>query len=274
MRAIWGEAFEQSKRSRRRVEGFRRRVGEFLGVTRRFVGEIYAESGFRFEGDLFHAGNPHGDESPVLFLRSLLKRAVPSSHLNLSCILGIANCSGGLFSMSRKPIFIMLIILGSGFLLASIAFWFDTLTSTQPVGLGKILLDSLATILTFVTVMTAIKEKKKIDSERKTEIKITGGSPQIAGENARNIQTSGGDYIEKKIVINVKESELEEVEEKYTPARKDITPLLVGVVIDLSEPMLKALYKLSTADVEFAERLSKALNLLVEKSIAYCKTPL
>jgi len=175
--------------------------------------------------------------------------------------------------MSRKSVFIVLIILGSGFLLASITFWFDTLTSTQPVGLGKILLDSLATILTFVTVITAIKEKKKIDSESKTEIKITGGSPQIAGENARNIQTNGGDYVEKKIVINVKEGELEEVEEKYTPTRKDITPLLIGVVIDLSEPMLKALYKLSTADAEFSERLSKALNLLVEKSIAYCKTP-
>jgi len=175
--------------------------------------------------------------------------------------------------MPRKTKLIALIILGSGFLLASITFWFDTLTSPQPVGLGKILLDSLTTILTFVTAMTTIKEKKKLDAESKAEINITGGSPQIARENARNIQTNGGDYVEKKIVINAKEDEIEEFKEKYVPTRKDITPFLIGVVVDLSEPMLKALYKLSTDDVEFAERLNKALNMLVEKSLAYCKTP-
>lgn len=175
--------------------------------------------------------------------------------------------------MPRKTVFIALIILGSGFLLASIAFWFDTLTSTQPVGFGKILLDSLITILTFVTAITAINEKKKINAEIKTETNITGGSPQIARENARNIQTNGGDYVEKKIVINAKEDEIEEIKEKYIPARKDITPVLIGVVVDLSEPMMKALYNLSTDNTEFAERLNKALNMLVEKSLAYCKTP-
>ncbi|MBE0681100.1 MAG: hypothetical protein IH589_04240 [Anaerolineales bacterium] len=56
-------------------------------------------------------------------------------------------------------------------------------------------------------------------------------------------------------------------------AYEEITPFLIGVIIDLSEPMLKALYKLSTKDAEFAERLNKALNMLVEKSLAYCKTP-
>jgi hypothetical protein len=169
--------------------------------------------------------------------------------------------------------FIALIILGSGFLLASIIFWFDTLTSTQPVGLGKIILDSLITILTFITTLTAIREKKKLDAESKTEINITGNSPQIAKDNARNIQTGGGNYIEKKIVINAKEDEIEDIKEKYFPTHKDITPFLIGVVLDLSEPMLKAIYKLSTDDTEFAERLNKALNMLVEKSLAYCKTP-
>jgi hypothetical protein len=169
--------------------------------------------------------------------------------------------------------YIALITLGSGFFLASIIFWFDTLTSTQPVGLGKIILDSLITILTFITAMTAIKEKKKLDAESKTEINITGNSPQIAKDNARNIQTGGRNYIEKKIVINAKEDEIEDVKEKYFPTHKDITPFLIGVVLDLSEPMLKAIYKLSTDDTEFAERLNKALNMLVEKSLAYCKTP-
>jgi hypothetical protein len=61
--------------------------------------------------------------------------------------------------------------------------------------------------------------------------------------------------------------------EKYAPVRKDISPFLIGVLIDLSEPKLKALYKLSNEDAELAERLNEALNMLVEKSLAYCKTP-
>jgi hypothetical protein len=67
----------------------------------------------------------------------------------------------------------------------------------------------------------------------------------------------------------------EPIEEEVSEhdAYEEIIPFLIGVVLDLSEPMEKVLNKLSADDAEFTERLNKALNMLVKKSLAYCKTP-
>jgi nucleoside phosphorylase len=108
--------------------------------------------------------------------------------------------------MNQKIIFIVMILLGGALLVAAITFWFDTLTSSVSIGLGQHIRDWLATILDMVTWIAAYKVKKSIDS-KSIEIINLGRSSQIAtGENPRNIQTNGEDYI-KKIEINIPSTE-------------------------------------------------------------------
>ena len=122
------------------------------------------------------------------------------------------------------------------------------------------------------------KKDEKIGKTTKFEVK--SGSPQIAtGENARNIQTSGGDYIEK-IEISLSIQDEEETSKRRTISRipavertEKITPFLIGVVLDLSKTVFDSIYDLSEQDEDFFQRLLKALNRLVNKAISYCEHP-
>jgi hypothetical protein len=51
------------------------------------------------------------------------------------------------------------------------------------------------------------------------------------------------------------------------------SPLLVGLVVDLSKSSLGTMSKLPTASGMSPRRINDALNLVAEKSIAFCKTP-
>lgn len=122
----------------------------------------------------------------------------------------------------------------------------------------------------------------KTNSEKelkpKVNIEISGESPQIAtGENTRNIQTGGGDYIEKiELSLSMQDNSLrQEFTARKPVARKtdNITPFLIGVILDLSKSAFDSIYELSRKDVDFFERLIKALNTLVNKSISYCEHP-
>ena len=52
-----------------------------------------------------------------------------------------------------------------------------------------------------------------------------------------------------------------------------ITPFLIGVVLDLSKTAFDSIYQISQKDDDFFQRLIKALNTLVNKSISYCEHP-
>jgi len=111
-----------------------------------------------------------------------------------------------------------------------------------------------------------------------TKIEISGNSPQITTrENSRNIQTGGGDYIEKlEISLSIQDNLFNQQVVAIKPvARKtnDVTPFLIGVVLDLSKSAFDSIYELSEKDEDFFERLIKALNILVNKAIAYCEHP-
>ena len=92
--------------------------------------------------------------------------------------------------MTRRTLFVLLIILGSGFLLASIVFLFDALTSTQPAGLGTVILDSFSAILTLISFVMAIREKRKLDA---------GGSISAKVDSTNSIMVAGNNNL---IVIN------------------------------------------------------------------------
>lgn len=111
-----------------------------------------------------------------------------------------------------------------------------------------------------------------------TKIEISGDSPQIStGENSRNIQTGGGDYIEKlEISLSVQDASFkQQFEERKSVVRRtdNITPFLIGLILDLSKSTFNSVYELSQKDEDFFERLIKALNTLVNKSISYCEHP-
>jgi hypothetical protein len=97
--------------------------------------------------------------------------------------------------MSRRTIYILLILIGSALLLASITFWVDTLTSVEPVGLGQQIRDWLAVLVDLLTWIGAYLVKRN-DNSKLTSFNVTGGNPQIApGDHARNVQVNGT-YIE------------------------------------------------------------------------------
>lgn len=115
-------------------------------------------------------------------------------------------------------------------------------------------------------------------SKSEEKIEITGDSPQVStGENSRNIQTSGGDYIEKlEISLSIQDKSFnDQITTKKTVVKKadNVTPFLIGVVLDLSKSAFDSVYELAQRDDDFFERLIKALNTLVNKSISYCEHP-
>jgi hypothetical protein len=121
-----------------------------------------------------------------------------------------------------------------------------------------------------------LKSGKELKQEAKIE--ISGDSPQIStGENSRNIQTGGGNYIEKlEISLSIQDDSFKQqaASRKPTTRRTDnVTPFLIGVVLDLSKTAFDSIYQLSQKDDDFFQRLIKALNTLVNKSISYCEHP-
>ncbi|MBK9210088.1 MAG: hypothetical protein IPL71_18070 [Anaerolineales bacterium] len=116
------------------------------------------------------------------------------------------------------------------------------------------------------------------ETKPETKVEISGDSPQIStGENSRNIQTSGGNYIEKlEISLSIQDDSFKQqaASKKPTTRRTDnVTPFLIGVVLDLSKTAFDSIYQLSQKDEDFFQRLIKALNTLVNKSISYCEHP-
>jgi hypothetical protein len=96
--------------------------------------------------------------------------------------------------MKTKKLSVLLIILGSTLLLAAITFWVDTLTSSEPVGLGQQIRDWLTTIIDIVTWIGVYRVGKA--NNEPTNTTVYGGSPQMpSGDHSRNIQVDGT-YIE------------------------------------------------------------------------------
>lgn len=111
-----------------------------------------------------------------------------------------------------------------------------------------------------------------------TKIEISGYSPQIStGNNSHNIQTDGGDYIEKlEISLSIQDKSFKQeaiARKPVTRKANNVTPFLIGVVLDLSKTAFDSIYQLSQKDDDFFHRLIKALNTLVNKSISYCEHP-
>ncbi len=120
--------------------------------------------------------------------------------------------------------------------------------------------------------------KSNKDSKPVEKIEISGASSQIStGENSRNIQTGGGDYIEKiEISLSIQDQSFKDhvlAKREITKKTDNFIPFLIGVVLDLSKSAFDSVYELSQKDESFFERLIKALNTLVNKSIAYCEHP-
>jgi len=116
------------------------------------------------------------------------------------------------------------------------------------------------------------------ESKPDAKIEISGNTQQIStGENSRNIQTGGGDYIEKlEISLSLQDNSFkQQVASRKPVARKteNVTPFLIGVVLDLSKTAFDSIYQISQKDDDFFQRLIKALNTLVNKSISYCEHP-
>src|SRR6266498_1122059 len=121
--------------------------------------------------------------------------------------------------MPRKSIFLTLIIFGSALLLAAITFWLDSLTSTEPDGLGQQILKWTATIIDLLVWVSAYIVNKK-DNTKSANINVSGGSPLIpTGDSNRIIQVNNGNFVEnQEININVarpSEEELEKKKRKY-----------------------------------------------------------
>jgi len=169
-----------------------------------------------------------------------------------------------------------------GIALLGTAFYF-ALVPTISRSIGNMLAIIGAVLLGILSAGTGIKdwlELLKNNKETKPEkaLEISGDSPQIStGENSRNIQTGGGDYIEKlEISLSIQDNSFKQqaVSNKLAVKRaKNVTPFLIGVVLDLSKTAFDSIYQLSQRDDDFFQTLIKALNTLVNKSISYCEHP-
>ena len=180
--------------------------------------------------------------------------------------------------MKKTAAFILLVF---GIALLGVAIYLGL----EPVvkGIGGVLA-TIGTVLLFIfNAGTGIKDwhellSGKKESKPEPKIEITGDTPQIStGANSRNIQTGGGDYIEKiEISLSIQDDSFrQQIAARKPSTRKteDVTPFLIGVVLDLSKSAFDSIYRLSGKDEDFFQRLIKSLNTLVNKSIAYCEHP-
>jgi hypothetical protein len=180
----------------------------------------------------------------------------------------------------KKVIAFILFVFGIVLLGVAIYFAFEPTASRS---IGNILAAIGALLLSVLSAGTGIKdwlELLKDSKEQKpaTKIEISGASPQITtAENSRNIQTGGGDYIENlEISLSIQDNSFKQrVALRKSSARKieNVTPFLIGVILDLSKTAFDSIYQLSQKNDDFFQRLIKALNTLVNKSISYCEHP-
>ena len=180
----------------------------------------------------------------------------------------------------KKIIALTLLIFGTAMLGAALYLALQGNSSKGIVDLLTIVGILLGGILAAGTGIRDWRELLKNEKDVKSEptIQISGDSPQIStGENSRNIQTSGGDYIERfEISLSIQDDTFKQKKKsKISAAHRgtNVTPFLIGVVLDLSKTAFDSVYSLSEKDEDFFERLIKALNTLVNKSIAYCEHP-
>lgn len=180
----------------------------------------------------------------------------------------------------KKIIAFLSVVLGITLLGSAVYFAIQPTSISSTSDLLKILGILLGGILAAGTGIKDWLELLHGNKEEKAEVKIeiSGDSSQIStNENSRNIQTGGGDYIEKlEISLSIQDSSYQkEVATRKSIAKKEnnVTPFLIGVVLDLSKFAFNSIYDLSKKDEDFFERLIKALNTLVNKSISYCEHP-
>jgi hypothetical protein len=90
----------------------------------------------------------------------------------------------------KRIIAILLIVFGILFLISAATFWIDTLTSSQPAGLGQNLRDWLTTIAGLgASIKGWIDLFKPEKTAQKADTSVNGGSPQIAtGDHDQNIK--------------------------------------------------------------------------------------
>ncbi len=100
----------------------------------------------------------------------------------------------------RIIVSIVLIILGLALLAATGIYFLDKITADKPTGLGTEILGVIAALTSLASLVIGILTVRKKDQPAgKTELNVTGDSPQVTtGENARPIQT--GTYIEKQFI--------------------------------------------------------------------------
>lgn len=183
----------------------------------------------------------------------------------------------------KKIVAFLLLVFGISLIGAAIYLYAKPTTSSN---VGDILTVVGVFIGGILAAGTGIKDwlellKGSKGSKQEDRFEITGDSPQVStGENSRNIQTSGGDYIERieklEISLSIQDNTFKDQAVAKKPiVRKtqNITPFLIGVVLDLSKSAFDSVYELSQKDEDFFERLIKALNTLVNKSISYCEHP-
>jgi flagellar basal body-associated protein FliL len=174
---------------------------------------------------------------------------------------------------------VILLVFGIAMLLAGIYLALEPSTNKSPSNtletLGAIILGVLAA-------GTGIRDwlelfKGSEEQQQQTKIEASGNSQVSLAENSRNIQTGGGDYIEKlEISLSVQDGSFEQqAVSKKTFSRIDenVKPFLIGIVLDLSKAAFDSVYQLSQKDDDFFQRLIKALNTLVNKAISYCEHP-
>jgi len=180
----------------------------------------------------------------------------------------------------RKIAPFLLIVFGIA-LLSSVIYF--AINPTIPLDAGAMLILVGGILISILSAGTGIKDWLELLNNSKEQkpqrfIEASGDSPQIStGENSHNIQTGGGDYIEKlEISLSIQDNSFkQQLASRRHPVRKanNVTPFLIGVILDLSRTAFDSIYQLSQKDDDFFQRLIKALNTLVNKSISYCEHP-
>ncbi|MBT3321124.1 MAG: hypothetical protein HN392_02455 [Anaerolineae bacterium] len=178
----------------------------------------------------------------------------------------------------KKKIAFTLIILGVILIGMGVYFYFLDSTEAKNVisVLGSLLSGTLVAGKGIKDWIELFQESKKPDVDK--GIEVSGAYSQIStGEEARNIQTGGGDYIENlEISLSIQDDAFTQqfVSKRASKKKpKNTTPFLIGVVLDLSKSAFDSVYQLSQQDEDFFASLVKALNTLVHKSISYSKHP-
>lgn len=177
----------------------------------------------------------------------------------------------------EKTIAIVLIILGVVFVGIAIYFYLVPTKDENIFGVLGSFLSGALIVGKGIKDLIELFQKSKEKSVDKS-INASGDYSQIStGDESRNIQTGGGDYIENlEISLSIQDDSFPQYfvsKRASTKKTKSATPFLIGVVLDLSKSAFDSVYQLSYQDEDFFGKLVKALNTLVHKSISYSKHP-